>query len=81
MAPFPTVMDGVALAEFEAAWNASSSGPVPESPLWMTESTLSAMTAIFGEAGEGAVATVSADKLVDTLWENQPAWGIVPFEK
>ena len=46
----------------------------------MTESTLSAFTAIFGEAGEGAVKTVPADELVDALWENQPAWGIVPFE-
>jgi poly-gamma-glutamate synthesis protein (capsule biosynthesis protein) len=26
------------------------------------------------------VETVPADELVDTLWENQPAWGIVPFE-
>ena len=80
VAPFSTAKDGVVLVELETAWNASSSGPMPESPLWMTESTLSAMTAIFGEAGAGAVATVSADKLVDTLWENQPAWGIVPFE-
>ena len=80
VAPFPTAKDGVVLVELETAWNASSSGPMPESPLWMTESTLSAMTAIFGKAGAGAVATVSADKLADTLWENQPAWGIVPFE-
>jgi hypothetical protein len=80
VAPFPTTDDGVVLAELEAAWNASSSGPVPESPLWMTESTLSALTTIFGEAGQGAVATVSADELIDTLWVNQPSWGIVPFE-
>ena len=80
VAPFPTVTDGVALAELEAAWSAPSSGPMPESPLWMTESTLEALTAVFGEAGEGAVRTVSAEKLIDTLWENQPSWGIVPFE-
>ena len=80
VAPFPTTDDGVVVAELEAAWTASSSGPMPESPLWMTESTLSALTAIFGEAGGEAVATVSADKLIDTMWANQPAWGIVPFE-
>ena len=80
VAPFPTVMDGVTLPELEAAWSAPSSGPVSASPLWMTDSTLSAMTALFGEAGEGAVKTVAADKLIDTLWENQPSWGIVPFE-
>ena len=78
--PFPTIMDGVALPELQAAWSASSSGPVPESPLWMTESTLSALTALFGEAGAGAIQTVAAEELVDMLWQNQPAWGIVPFE-
>ncbi|MGB7875918.1 MAG: CapA family protein [Anaerolineales bacterium] len=80
VAPFPTVMDGVALVELDSAWNASSSGPMPGSPLWMTESTLGAMSAVFGEAGEGTVKTVPAEELIDTLWENQPAWGIVPFE-
>ena len=80
VAPFPTIMDGVAFSELEKAWSASSPGPVPGSPLWMTESTLIALTAIFGEPGQGAVQTVPAEELVDTLWENQPAWGIVPFE-
>ncbi len=80
VAPFPTVKDGVVLAELEAAWNAPSSGPMPASPLWMTESTLSALTALLGEPGEGAVKTVPADELIDTLWANQPSWGIVPFE-
>lgn len=80
VAPFSTIRDGVTLAELEAAWNASSSGPVPESPLWMTESTLSALTALFGEAGEGAVEIIPAAELADVLWEDQPAWGIVPFE-
>jgi len=80
VAPFPTVMDGVSKSDLEAAWNASDSGPMPGSPLWMTESTLEAMTAVFGEAGEGAVNTVPADELIDILWENQPSWGIVPFE-
>ena len=80
VAPFPTVLDGVTLAELESAWNASSSGPFSGSPLWMTESTLRALTPLLGEAGSGAVKTVPADELVDALWANQPAWGIAPFE-
>ncbi len=79
-APFPTILDGVTLAELEAAWNASSSEPMAESPLWMTESTLSAFSVFFGEAGAGVVKTVPAEELVNALWENQPAWGILPFE-
>ncbi len=80
VAPFPTILDGVTYTELESAWSASSSGPIEESPLWMTESTLNAFSTILGEAGEGAVKIVPADDLVDALWDNQPAWGIVPFE-
>lgn len=80
VAPFPTIMDGVALTELEEAWQAPSSGPVPGSPLWMTDSTLRALTTLFGEPGQGAVQTVSEEELVDRLWETQPSWGIVPFE-
>jgi hypothetical protein len=77
---FPTILDGVALQDLEAAWSDSSAGPAPESPLWMTESTLRTLTTLFGEPGAGAVQTVLAEELVDTLWDNQPAWGIAPFE-
>ena len=77
---FPTILDGVALDDLKAAWSVSSAGPVPESPLWMTESTLSALTSLLGEPGTEAVQTVPAEELIDTLWENQPSWGVVPFE-
>lgn len=80
VAPFPTILDGVTLAELQVAWSASSDGPVTGSPLWMTESTLGAMTVLLGEPGAGAVKTVPAGELVEALWQNQPAWGIVPFE-
>jgi poly-gamma-glutamate synthesis protein (capsule biosynthesis protein) len=80
VAPFPTILDGVALADIEDAWSASSSGPLAGSPLLLSESTYSAFAALWGEAGEGAVETVPADDLVDLIWETLPAWGIVPFE-
>jgi len=88
VAPFPTVTDGVTLEELKVAWSASSSGhfdcaqcePLAGSPLWMTESTLAAFTALWGESASSAVQTVPADELTDVLWGNQPSWGIVPFE-
>lgn len=80
VAPFPTTLDGVTLAQVESAWSAPSPGLLAGSPLWMTESTLKALSALFGEAGLGAVKTVPADELIDALWNNRPAWGIVPFE-
>ena len=80
VAPFPTVLDGVTLDQLKSVWNASSSGPLSGSPLWMTESTLAAFTALWGEPAFGAVQTASPDELVDALWQQQPSWGIVPFE-
>jgi len=80
VAPFPTVTDGVTLDDLQAAWNASSPGPWAGSPLWMAESTQNALTAVWGEAASGAVQTAPAEELVDRMWQNQPSWGIVPFE-
>lgn len=80
VAPFPTTLDGVTLDDLKAAWNASSSGPLAGSPLWMAESTQRAFTALWGEAGAGSVQTAPEGELVAKMWQNQPAWGIVPFE-
>jgi poly-gamma-glutamate synthesis protein (capsule biosynthesis protein) len=89
VAPFPTVTDGVTLDDLQAAWNGSVT-TLPacaqcedygHSPLLMIESTLATFTTLWGEPASGAVKTVSADRLTDALWQNQPAWGIVPFEE
>jgi len=88
VAPFPTVTDGVTIDELQAAWKGTASAlpdcvqcePLTGSPLWMEESTLGTFTALWGEPAPGAVRTVPADELVDALWEDQPSWGIVPFE-
>ncbi len=80
VAPFPTTLDSVTLDDLKAAWNASSPGPLAGSPLWMVESTQRAFTALWGEAAPDAVRTVPAGELVEQMWQNRPAWGIVPFE-
>lgn len=88
VAPFPTVTDGVTFDELKKAWQGSLSPPggcvqcenFSLSPLWMTDSTRAVFTAQWGKPAPIAVQTVPADKLVDSLWANRPAWGIVPFE-
>ena len=89
VAPFPTVTDGVTFNELKAAWQGSLS--VPEtcvqcetfnrSPLWMSESTLKTFTALWGDPASGAVQVAEPDELIDTLWNNRPSWGILPFER
>ena len=86
--PFPTVTDGATLDELKATWTDSASEhlscvqcePLASTPLWMTDSTLAAFTALWGAPAAGAVQTVPADELVNSLWDNQPSWGIIPFE-
>ncbi len=80
VAPFPTVTDGVTSDDLKAAWHGSSSGPFAGHPLWMTDSTLAAFTALWGAPADGAVTTAPADQLVDDMWKSLPSWGIVPFE-
>jgi len=80
VAPFPTVTDGVTSDELRAAWNASSSGSFDGSPLLMEESTLAALTALWGEPASGAIRTVPADQLLDAAWAERPSWAIIPFE-
>jgi hypothetical protein len=89
VAPFPTVTDGVTLDELHAAWQGALSLPdlcvqcedFSRSPLWVSESTLKVFSALWGAPASGAVETATDDGLVEALWANRPAWGIVPFEQ
>jgi capsule synthesis protein PGA_cap len=80
VSPFPTVTDGLTSAELKAAWSGSSSGPFAGRPLWMSESTLAAFSALWGAPGPGSAQTAPADQLLDTAWKSMPSWAIVPFE-
>jgi len=79
-APFPTTIEDVTLEELQAAWKGSSSGQMAGSPLWMTEDTQKAFTVLWGEADPASVKITSSGDLIEAMWENQPAWGILPFE-
>jgi len=81
VAPFPTVVDGISLEELKQAWGGKAPSVFTNKPLVMTESTYEAMKFIFGgEAGSGAVRIVPAEGLTESLWQDRPQWGIVPFE-
>lgn len=80
VAPFPTVLDGVSLEELQGAWFGASGTPFAGGRLWMSEATLAAFSVFWGPPSPEAVATAPPEDLTATLWQNQPAWGIVPFE-
>jgi len=73
VAPFSTVKDGVTSDELRSCW---TEGGIL---LLVTESTLRAFTAIWGEPASGSVRSVPEDQLLDAAW-TESAWAIVPFE-
>jgi poly-gamma-glutamate synthesis protein (capsule biosynthesis protein) len=80
VAPFPTLADDITSQDLLSAWSASSSGPFSGIPFLMDESTLKTFTLLWGEPAQGAVQIVPADQLLDTAWNQMPAWAIIPFE-
>jgi len=77
VAAFPTLADEAAGADVAAAWHG-----VPEhGPLRMTQATYAAFSARWGEAAAGAVEIVGAEQIVEALWANRAAWGLVPFDE
>ncbi len=47
--------------------------------MWMSASTLSAFTSLWG-APARAIHVAAADQLLDFAWAGLPSWAIVPFE-
>lgn len=80
VAPFPTVMDGITSAELTSAWQGASTLTSNGQPLLMTESTLGALTAIWGEPASGAVRSVPSEQILNEAWTQPLSPAIIPFE-
>lgn len=81
VAPFPTIIDSVSLADIQNAWGGAGTGPFAGRPLWMDGSTLAAFSAVWGAPAAESVTIRPADQLVDSAWAERPSWGLIPFEK
>jgi hypothetical protein len=77
VAPFPTLTDGVSLADLKSVWTQKQEGrPI----ILAEESTITAMQPLLGKPGSGCVESLSAEELLHTAWSLKNAWAIVPFE-
>lgn len=81
VAPFPTVQDGARLAELKNTWQQSPGQADFISSLLVSESTYSLLTRLWGVADEAVVQTLPAADLLQTAWETENAWAIIPFEE
>jgi len=81
VAPFPTLTDNITAQDLFSVWSGSAAGPFGGVPLLMENSTLMTFTALWGTPATGAVQVVASDQLLDTAWNQMPAWAIIPFDK
>jgi poly-gamma-glutamate synthesis protein (capsule biosynthesis protein) len=78
--PFPTIPDGVSLAELQQVWQGGKSDIFPDKPILMTRRTLAAFESLWGKANENSINLVMAKDLAKTAWQEK-SWALVPFEE
>ena len=73
-APFPTVVDGVRLADVQKAWKGAPQSKFPKKPLLMTPETRAVFETWWGPADPDGVRVVDRAFLLESAWQDQPAW-------
>jgi len=82
VAPFPTVPDGVAEADLMEIWAGNPElEPFEGVPLLVDHNTYGLFSTLWGAPLIEAVQAIPSDELLQTAWENQPSWAIIPFDQ
>jgi poly-gamma-glutamate synthesis protein (capsule biosynthesis protein) len=80
VAPFPTILDGVTAMDLRDVWAGNlETGPFAMSPLLVDQDTYGIFSALWDTPHSQAVQVAPSDELLQTAWENQPSWAIIPF--
>jgi hypothetical protein len=79
--PFSTNVDSVSLSALRQAWRGNAKGKLEGKPLLLSKETLTIFEQMWGEPGKNAVSIIPDDEILDTAWENQPSWAIIPFSE
>jgi len=80
VAPFPTLTDDVDSQSLIAAWTGNPSAPIAGHTILMAESTLGALTSLWGVPTEGILQILPAEQVLNSAWAKS-AWAIIPFEE
>jgi len=82
VAPFPTLLDDVPLDDLLAAWKGEKElAALNGSPLLLSKNTLSAFTTLWGEPDAKAIKVLKSEEILETAWQTQPSWALIPFEE
>ena len=78
VAPFPTVEDGIGYETLRALW----SGQAQEGRrIFLSEDAFETMSEVLGTSSKFWVHITAPEELLDIVWEERPAYAIVPFEE
>jgi len=81
VAPFPTLLNDVSTQELLAAWSGENYGRGAGHALMMDESTLATFSALWGAPAPNSVRVVPSGQILDSAWNDMPAWALIPFEQ
>jgi hypothetical protein len=80
VAPFPTLTDQVSLADLKDAWQGKPGPVFTGHPLLVDATTKAAMDPILGPGAESSLRVLPGAEILETAWQDQTSWAIVPFE-
>ena len=79
-APFPTKYDGVTEVDLRDVWSGNTeAGRFTGISLQMDPETYAIFSSLWGAPSPEFVQMVPRDELLQTAWQNQPLWTIIPF--
>lgn len=78
--PFATLEDDVTLLNLQEFWQGDSEVTFPAERLIMEGSTQAVFTKLWGKPSTATIASVSANLLLATAWNEKTTWALIPFE-
>ncbi len=79
VAPFPTLADSVQADSVQRFWQQGSASGFPASKLLVSPPTRELFTHLWGPPA-ATVQALPESRLLDTAWNSQSSWALVPFE-
>jgi hypothetical protein len=76
-ARFPTVEDGISMAQIKLIWN----GDQTEHVLILAPETLAIFSMLWGAPSGNAVQVLPRDNLLKTAWDQSNTYALIPFEE
>jgi poly-gamma-glutamate synthesis protein (capsule biosynthesis protein) len=78
--PFPTVMDGAALADLKKAWMGDFTGNAITNSIEMNAETRGIFSKLWGEPSELGVKVLAPDQIQPEPFNGLQRWALIPFE-